>query len=102
MPAAFDEKETEAAWKQLESGIAVYSDFLTDPSPAMKSEFFLWRRTEPTTKKCKNRKKLKLKRRICSEVTVNSLGNPYSESRRRKRKGCGSEDLQKRKDLSLE
>jgi len=35
---------TEAAWKQLESGIAVYSDFLTDPSPATKSEFFLWRR----------------------------------------------------------
>ena len=33
---------TQAAWKQLESGIAVYSDFLT---PAMKSEFFfLWRR----------------------------------------------------------
>ena len=28
---------TQAAWKQLESGIAVYSDFLT---PAMKSEFF--------------------------------------------------------------
>jgi len=40
MSAAFDEEETEAAWKQLESGIAVYSDFLTDPSPAMKSEFF--------------------------------------------------------------
>jgi len=35
---------TEAAWKQLESGIAVYSDFLTDPSPATKSEFFLRRR----------------------------------------------------------
>ena len=45
MPAAaFDEEETEAAWKQLEPGIAVYSDFLTDPSPDMKSEFFLWRR----------------------------------------------------------
>jgi len=39
---------------------------------------------------------------MCSEVTVNSLGNPYSESRKRKRKGCGREDLQKRKDLSLE
>ena len=44
MPAEFNEEETEAAWKQLESGIAVYSDFLTDPTPAMKSEFFLWRR----------------------------------------------------------
>ena len=30
------------------------------------------------------------------------MGNPYSESWRRKRKGCGREDLQKRKDLSLE
>jgi len=39
-----DEDETEAARKQLESGIAVYSDFLTDPTPAMKSEFFLWQR----------------------------------------------------------
>ena len=36
----FNEDETEAAWKQLESGIAVHSDFLTDPTPAMKSEFF--------------------------------------------------------------
>ena len=40
MPAEFNEEETEAAWKQLESGIAVYSGFLTDPTPAMKSEFF--------------------------------------------------------------
>ena len=41
MPAAFNEDETEAAWKQLlESALAVYSDFLTDPTPAMKSEFF--------------------------------------------------------------
>ena len=30
------------------------------------------------------------------------LGNPYSESWKRKRKGCGKEDLHKRKDLSLE
>jgi len=34
------------------------------------------------------------------EVTVNSLGNPYSETCMRKRKGCGREDLQKRKDLA--
>jgi len=40
MPAAFNEDETEAAWKQLESALAVYSDFLTDPTPVMKSEFF--------------------------------------------------------------
>jgi len=32
-------------------------------------------RTEPTTKKCKTEKK-----RICSEVSENSLGNPYSQS----------------------
>jgi len=35
-------------------------------------------------------------------ITVNSLGNPHSESWRRKRKDCGREDLQKKKDLSLE
>ena len=33
---------------------------------------------------------------------VNSLGNPYSETWMRKKKGWGREDLQKRKDLSLE
>ena len=57
-------------------------------------------RTEPTTKKVKKQKKLNVNRLICSEVTVNSLGNPYNESWRRKRKGCGREDLQKRKDLT--
>jgi len=39
--------------------------------------------TEPTTKKCKA-EKLKSNKRICSEVTVNSLGNPCSQSWRRK------------------
>ena len=34
---------------------------------------------EPTTKKCKNRKS-KSSQQICSEITVNSLGNPCSES----------------------
>ena len=58
-------------------------------------------RTEPTTKKCKNRK-TKSRKQICSEITVNSLGNPCSESWKRKRKGCGGKDLQKRKVLSLE
>ena len=33
---------------------------------------------KPTTKSVKTEKKVK--RRICSEVTVNSLGNAYSES----------------------
>ena len=37
-----------------------------------------------------------------AKETVNSLGNPCSESWRRKRKGCGGKDLQKRKVLSLE
>ena len=32
----------------------------------------------------------------------NSLGNPCNESGRRKKKGCGGKDLQKRKVLSLE
>jgi len=44
-------------------------------------------RTELTTKKWKNRKtKKKLKKRICSEVSVNGLGNPCSQSWRRKRR----------------
>jgi len=60
-------------------------------------------RTEPTTKKCKNRKKTKKQKTdMLRKKTVNSLGNPCSESRRRKRKGCGGKDLQKRKVLSLE
>jgi len=42
--------------------------------------------------------KLKSKKRICSEVTVNSLGNPCSQSCRRK-EGYGGKDLQKRKVL---
>ena len=41
-------------------------------------------RTEPTTKKCKTEKKRKSKKRICSEVTVNSLGNPHSQAWSRK------------------
>jgi len=60
-------------------------------------------RAEPTTKKCKNRKTKSRKQiPVCSDITVNSLGNPCSESWRRKRKGCGGKDLQKRKVLSLE
>ena len=41
-------------------------------------------RTEPTTKKWKTEKKLKSKKRICSEVSANSPGNPCGQSRRRK------------------
>jgi len=58
-------------------------------------------RTETTTKKCKNRR-TKSRKQICSEITVNSLGNPCSESWRRKTKGCSGKDLKKRKVLSLE
>ena len=35
--------------------------------------------TGPTTKKCKT-EKLKNRKRICSKITVNSLGNPRSQS----------------------
>ena len=52
--------------------------------------------TEPTTKKLE---KLESRKQICSEITVNSLGNPCSKSWRRKREGCGGKDLQKRKVL---
>ena len=38
------------------------------------------------------------KKQICSDVSVNSPGNPWSQSRRRN----GGKDLQKRKVLSLE
>jgi len=56
---------------------------------------------ELTTKKCKNRKTTSRKQ-ICWDIPVNSPGNPCSESWRRKRKGCGGKDLQKRKVLNLE
>jgi len=41
---------------------------------------------EPTTKKCKNRK-AKSGEQICSEITVNSPGNPCSEYLRRRKEG---------------
>ena len=43
-------------------------------------------RTEPTTKKCKNRR-TKSRKQICSEITVNSTGNPCSEYLRRRNEG---------------
>ena len=51
-------------------------------------------RTEPTTKKCKTEK---LKRRICSEVTVNSLGNPCSESEEEKGRAAVGRICRKRR-----
>ena len=43
-------------------------------------------RTQPTTKKCKNRK-TKSRKQICSEITVNSPENPRSEYLRRRNEG---------------
>jgi len=40
---------------------------------------------EPTTKKCKNRKKTKSRKQICPEITVNSPGNPCSKYLSRKK-----------------
>ena len=45
-------------------------------------------RTEPTTKKCKNRRrKTRSRKQVCSEITVNSLGNPRSEYLSRRKEG---------------
>jgi len=56
-------------------------------------------RTEPTTKKWKNIKKLK--KRVCSELSAKSPGirgvSPEEEN-----EGCGWKDLQKCKGLCLE
>jgi len=70
------------------------------------SELNLYR-TESTTKKCKTEKKLKSKKWICSEVTVNSLGNPRRpifspEEEKEEKEGYGGKDLQKMEVLSLE
>ena len=43
--------------------------------------------TEPTTKKCKNRKKTKSRKQICSEITVNSPGNPRNKYFSRRKEG---------------
>ena len=47
-------------------------------------------------------RKSREKKRICSEVSVNSPGNPWSQSMRRNGISYGGKDLQKRKVLSLE
>jgi len=58
---------------------------------------------EPTTKKCKT-EKLKSKKRICSEVTANSLGNQCTGvvSFEEEKGIYDGKDLQKLKVLSLE
>ena len=58
-------------------------------------------RTQPTTKKCKNRK-TKSRKQICSEITVNSPGNPCSEYLRRRNEGLQWEGSAEKKVLSLE
>ena len=58
-------------------------------------------RTEPTTKKCKNRKKTKSRKQICSEITVNSPGNPRSEYLSRRKEGLQWERFAEEKGLSL-
>jgi len=50
-------------------------------------------RTEPTTKKCKNRKKTKSRKQIRSEITVNSQGNPRSKYLSRKKEGLQCEEF---------
>jgi len=56
-------------------------------------------RTEPTTKQCE-KEKLKSKKRICSEVSVNSP-EIREVSPEEEKDVCGRKDLQKRKVLSL-
>jgi len=51
------------------------------------TRFSLIYRTEPTTKKCKNRKQTKSRKQMCSEITVNSPGSPCSEYLRRRKEG---------------
>jgi len=52
--------------------------------------------TEPTTKKCKKQKKTKSRKQICSEITVNSPGNPRSEYLSRKKVGLQWEGFAKK------
>ena len=60
-------------------------------------------RSEPTTKKCKNRKKLKSKKkRVCSEVSVNNPLGSHGVRAVEENEGYGGKDLRKRKVLSLE
>ena len=63
-------------------------------------QFSLIYRTEPTTKKWETEQS---KKRICSEVSVNSPGNPWSPAEEGKEGyACGGKDLQKMNVLSLE
>jgi len=57
-------------------------------------------RTEPTTEKCKNRK-TKIRKQICSEITVNSPGNPRSEYLRRRKEGLQWEGFAEKEGFVL-
>jgi len=50
------------------------------------------------TKKCKNRKKTKGKKQICSEITVNSPGNTRSKYLSRRKKGLQWEGFAEKKE----
>ena len=56
-------------------------------------------RTEPTTKKSKNRK-TKSRKQICSEITVNSPGNSCSEYLRRRKEGLQWEGFAEKESTS--
>jgi len=51
---------------------------------------------------CKNRKKTKSRKQICSEITVTVRGIHVVNILVEERKGCSGKDLQRRKVLSLE
>jgi len=55
--------------------------------------------TELTTKKCKNRKKTKSRKQICSEITVNSPGNPRSKYLSKRKEGLQWEGLAEKEDF---
>jgi len=70
----------------------------------MRSETYMSKINLQRGKLTVENRKSRERKRICSEVSVNSPGNPWSQSRRRYGRLCRREgrDLQKRKVLSLE
>jgi len=70
----------------------------------MRSETYMSKINLQRGKLTVENRKSRERKRICSEVSVNSPGNPWSQSRRRNGRLCRREgrDLQKRKVLSLE
>ena len=67
----------------------------------MRSETYMSKNNLKRGKLTVENRKSREKKRICSEVSVNSKGNPWSQSGRRKGR-LRWKDLQKRKVLSLE